>query len=130
MSEEGPVDVIWEGGSVCMLGGVGSIRRSNDGIGESSENDRGVGGGMSDLGHGCKVGGGMLGVGDGCGVGKGMLGLGDGCGVDGEGSRVGTTRGVATGGQEPRPVGAVLVLGLSVAAASGVATSSFGASGI
>ena len=89
MPEEGPVDVIWEGGSVCMSGGVGSIRRSNDG--ESLGNDRGVGGGMSDPGHGCEVGGGMLGVGDGCGVGEGMLGLGDGCGVDGEGSRVGTT---------------------------------------
>ena len=84
---------------------------------ESSGNDYSVGGGMLDPGHGCEVGG-------------GMLVLGDRYGVGGEGSRVGTTRGVATGGQEPRPVGAVLVLGLSVAAASGVATSSFGASGI
>ena len=44
-------------------------------------------------------------------VGEGMVGLRDGCGVDGEGSGVGTTRGVATGG---RPTGAVLLLGLSV----------------
>ena len=131
MPEEGPVDVIWEGGSVCMTRGVGlkSTPKSNDGMSESSGNDYSVGGGMSDPGHGCRVGGGMLGVGDGCGVGEGMLGLGDGCGVDGEGSRVGTTRGVATSGQEPRPVGAVLVLGLSVAAASRVVASSFGASG-
>ena len=97
MLEEGLVDVWWEGGSMCMLGGVGSIPRSNDGIGESLGNDRGVAGGMLDLGHGCGVGGRMLGVGDGCGVGEGMLGLGDGCGVDGEGLGVGTTRGVATG---------------------------------
>ena len=69
---------------------------------------------MSDAGHGCGVGGGMLGLRDGCGVGGGMVGLGDGCGVDGEGSGVGTTRGVATGGREPRPAGAVLVLGLSI----------------
>ena len=123
MLEEGPVDILWEGGSMCMSGGVGSIPRSDDGIGESSGNDRGVGGGMTDPGHGCGVGGGMLGVGDGC-------------GVDGEGSRVGTTRGVATGEREPRPVGAMLmlglsaVLGLSITTASGVATSSFGASGI
>ena len=136
MLEEGPVDILWEGGSVCMSGGVGSIPRSDNGIGESSGNDRGVGGGMSDPGHGCGVGGGMLGVGDGCGVGEGMLGLGDGCGVDGEGSRVGTTRGVATGEREPRPAGAMLmlglsvVLGLSITTASGVAASSFRASGI
>ena len=136
MLEEGPVDILWEGGSMCMSGGVGSIPRSDDGIGECSGNDRGVGGGMLDPGHGCGVGGGMLGVGDGCGVGEGMLGLGDGCGVDGEGSRVGITRGVATGEREPRPAGAMLMLGLSVmlglsiTTASGVAASSFGASGI
>ena len=64
-------------------------------------NDCGVGGQMSDPRHGC-------------GVGGGMVGLGDGCGVDGEGSGVGTTRGVATGGREPRPAGAMLVLGLSI----------------
>ena len=40
-----------------------------------------------------------------------MVGLRDGCGVDGEGSGVGTTRGVATSG---RSIEAVLVLGLSV----------------
>ena len=40
----------------------------------------------------------MVGVGDGCGVDTGMVGLGDGCRVDGEGSRVGTSRGVPTGG--------------------------------
>ena len=91
MLEEGPIDILWEGGSVCMLRGVESILRSNDGMGESSGNDRGVGGGMSDPGHRCGVGGGMLGVGDGCRVDEGMLGLGDGCGVDGEGSGVGTT---------------------------------------
>ena len=73
MPEEGPVDILWEGGSVCMLGGVGSIPRSNDGMGESLGNGRGVGGGMSDLRHGCGVGEGMFGVGDGCGVGEGML---------------------------------------------------------
>ena len=91
MPKEGPIDILWEAGSVCMLGGVGLILRSNDGMGESSRNDRGVGGGMLDPGHGCGVGEGMLGVGDGCGVGKGMLGLGDGCEADGEGSGVGTT---------------------------------------
>ena len=101
MPKEGPVDVLWEGGSCCMSGRVGSISRSKDGIGDSSGNDRGVGGRMSDPGHGYGVGGGMLGVGDGC-------------GVDGEGSGVGTTRGVATGKRESRLVGAVLVLGLSV----------------
>ena len=66
---------------------------------------------MSDLGHGCGVGEGMVGLGDGCRVGEGMVGLKDGGGVGGEGSGVGTTRGVATG---RCPVGAVLVLGLSV----------------
>ena len=49
MSEVGPVElvggkdswsiwpVVWEGGSVCMIGGVGlkSIPRSKDGMGES-----------------------------------------------------------------------------------------------
>ena len=46
-------------------------------------------------------------------------------GVDGEGWEVGTTRGVAIGKREGHPVGAVLVLG-----PAGVATSSFGASGM
>ena len=96
MAEEGPVGVLWEGGS-CS-GGVGPIPRSKDGMGDSSGNDCGVGGWMSDLGHGC-------------GVHGGMVGLRDGGGVGGEGSGVGTTRGVATG---RCPVGAVLVLGLSV----------------
>ena len=53
----------------------------------------------------------MVGLGAGCGVGEGMVGLKDGGGVGGEESRVGTTRGVATG---RCLVGAVLVLGLSV----------------
>ena len=61
---------------MCMLGGVGSIPRLNDGMGESLGNDRGVGGGMSDSGHGCGVGGGMLGVGDGCGVDREGSGVG------------------------------------------------------
>ena len=117
MPEEGLVDIMWEGGSVCISRRVGSIPRSNDGMGESSGND-------------CGVGGEMLGVGDGCRVGEGMLGLGDGCGVDGEGSRVGITRGVATGGREPCLARVVLMLGLSIATASGVAASSFGALGI
>ena len=82
MLEEGPVDILWEGGSYCMSGRVGSIPRSKDRMGDSSGNDRGVNGRMSDLGHGCGVGGGMVGLGDGCGMSKGMGGLGDGCGVD------------------------------------------------
>ena len=57
---------------------------------------------------------GMVGLGDGCGVDEGMVGLEDGCGVDGEGSRVGTTRRVATGRQEGHSAGAVLLLGPSV----------------
>ena len=118
MLEEGPVDVLWEGGSYCMSGGVGSIPRSKDGIGDSSGNDHGVGGRMSNLGQGC-------------GVGGGMVGLRDGCGVDGEGSRVGTTRGVATGRREGHSAGAVLLLGPSVVLRpAGVAASSFGASGM
>ena len=84
MPEEGPVDVLWEGDSCCMSGGVGSIPRSKDGMDDSSGNDRGVGGRMSNLGHGC-------------GVHGGMVGLRDGGGVGGKGSRVRTTRGVATG---------------------------------
>ena len=110
MPEEGLVDILWEGGSVCISRGVGSIPRSNDGMGESSGND--------------------------CGVGGEMLGVGDGCGVDGEGSRVGITRGVATGGREPclarvvLMLGLSVVLGLSVAVALRVAASLFGASGI
>ena len=122
MPEEGPVGVLWEGGS-CS-GGVGPIPSSKDGMGDSSPNNCGVGGRMSDLGQGGWVHGRMVGLGDGCGVGKGMVGLGAGCGVGegmvglkdgggvgGEGSGVETTRGVATG---RRPVGAVLMLGLSV----------------
>ena len=109
MPEEGPVGVLWEGGS-CS-GGVGPTPRLKDGMGDSSRNDCGVGGRMSDLGHGYGVHGGMVGLGDGCGVGEGMVGLKDGGRVGGEGSGVGTTRGVAIG---RRPVGAVLMLGLSV----------------
>ena len=96
MPEEGPLGVLWEGGS-CS-GGVGPIPRSKDEMGDYSGNDCGVGGWMSDLGHGC-------------GVHGGMVGLRDGGGVGGKGSRVRTTRRVAT---SRRPVGAVLVLGLSV----------------
>ena len=109
MPEERPVGILWEGGS--CLGGVRPIPSSKDGMGDSSPNNCGVGGRMSDLGHGCGVGEGMVGLGDGCRVGEGMVGLKDGGGVGGEGSGVGTTRGVATG---RCPVGAVLVLGLSV----------------
>ena len=65
-----------------MLGRVGSIIRSKDGIGDSSGNDRGVGGQISDPVQRCGVGGGMVGHGDGCGMGEGMVGLGNGCGVD------------------------------------------------
>ena len=68
---------------------------------------------------------GMVGIRDGCGVDEGMVRLGDGCGVDTEGSRVRTTRGVATGRREGDPVGTVFVLG-----PAGVAASSFGSSGI
>ena len=101
---------------MCMTRGIGlkSIPKSNDGMSESSGNDYSVGGGMLDPGHGCEVGG-------------GMLVLGDRYGVGGEGSRVGTTRGVTTSRREPCPIGAVLVLGLSVAATLGLAASSFGA---
>ena len=84
MAEVGPVELVggrdswsiwplvWEGGFVCMKGGVGLklIPRSKDGMSESLGNERGVGGGM--------------------------LGLRDGCGVGGEGLGLGTTRGVAT----------------------------------
>ena len=104
MAEEGPIDVLWEGGSCCMSGGVGSILRSKDRMDDNLRNDRGVGGRMSNPGQKCGVGGGMVGRGDGCGMGEGMVGLGDGCGVDegivgigdgcgvdGEGSGVGTT---------------------------------------
>ena len=50
MAKEGPIDVLWEGGSCCMSGGVGSIPRSKDEMGDSSGNDHGVGGQMSDPG--------------------------------------------------------------------------------
>ena len=144
MAEEGPIDVLWKGGSYCMLGGVGSIPRLKDGMCDSSGNDHGVGGRISDPGQGCGVGGGMVGQGDGCGMGEGMVGirdgygvvegmvgLGDGCGVDGKGSGVRTTRGVATGRREGSSVGAVLVLGPSVVLGpAGVAASSFGDSGM
>ena len=63
MPEEGLVNVLWEGSSCYMSGGVGSIPRSKDGMGDSSRNDRGVGGWMSDLGHGCGVDRGMVGCG-------------------------------------------------------------------
>ena len=116
MPKVGPVELLWKGGSVCMTRGVGlkSTPKSNDGMSESSGNDYSVGGGMLDPGHGCEVGG-------------GMLVLGDRYGVGGEGSRVGTTRGVTTGRREPYPIGAVLMLGLSVVVSLGVAASSFGA---
>ena len=71
MPEEGPLGVLWEGGS-CS-GGVGLIPRSKDGMSDSSGNDCGVGEQMSDLGHGCGVHGGMVGLRDGGGVGgKGL----------------------------------------------------------
>ena len=114
-----------------MSGRVGSIPRSKDGMGDSSGNNRGVGGQISDPGQRCGVGGGMVGQGDGCGVDEGIVGLGNGCGVDGEGSGVGTTRGVATSGQEGHPTGAELVLGPSVVLGPAeVATSLFGPSGM
>ena len=72
MPKEGPVDVLWEGGSYCMSGRVGSIPRLKDEMGDSSGNDRGVGGRMSDPGHRCGVGEGMVGLEDGCRVGEGM----------------------------------------------------------
>ena len=53
MPEEGSVDILWEGGSCCMLGGVRSIPWSKDGMGDCSRNDCGVGGRMSDPGHEC-----------------------------------------------------------------------------
>ena len=90
MLEEGPVYVLWESGSYCMLGGVESIPKLKNGMGDSLGNYRGVGGRMSDPGHRCGVGGGMVGLRGGCGMGKGMVGLGDGCGVN-EGSGVRTT---------------------------------------
>ena len=84
---------------------------------------------MVGQGDGCRMGEGMVGLGDGCGVDEGMVGLEDGCGVDGEGSRVGTTRGVATGRREGHWAGAVLLLEPSVVLRpAGVAASSFGAS--
>ena len=43
-----------------MSGGVGSIPRSKDGIGNSSRNNHRVGGRMSDPGQGCGAGGGMV----------------------------------------------------------------------
>ena len=144
MAEEGLIDVLWKGGSCCMLGGVGSIPRLKDGMCDSSGNDHGVGRRMSDLGQGrgvgrgivgrgdvCGMGKGMVGIRDGCGVDEGMVGLGDGCEVDGEGSGVGTTRGVATGGREGHPAEAVLVLGPSVLLRPAeVVASSFGALGM
>ena len=96
MPKEGPAGVLWKGGS--FSGGVQPIPSSKDGMGDSSPNNCGVGGRMSNLGHGCGVHGGMVGLGARCGVGE-------------EGSGVGTTRGVAT---SRRLVGVVLVLGLSV----------------
>ena len=64
MLEEGLVDILWEGDSRCMSRGVGSIPKSKDGMGDSSGNDRGVGGRMSDPGHRCGVGEGMVGLRD------------------------------------------------------------------
>ena len=72
MPEEGPVDVLWEGDSRCMSRGVGSIPKSKDGMGDSSGNDRRVGGRISNPGHRCGVVEGMVGLGDECGVGEGM----------------------------------------------------------
>ena len=139
MVEEGPIDVLWEGGSCCMLGGVGSIPKSKDGMGDSLGSGRisdpgqgyGVGGGMVGQGDGCGMDEGMVGIRVGCGVDEGMVGLGDGCGVDGKGSGVRTTRGIATVRREGHPAGAVLVLGpLTVLGLAGVAASSFGSSGM
>nr|POE92016.1 hypothetical protein CFP56_32654 [Quercus suber] len=62
MLEEGPVGVLWEGGSVCTAREVGLIHRSKDGMGESSGIDHGVGGGMLGLGDGHRVGEGMAGM--------------------------------------------------------------------
>ena len=76
MAEEGEIDVLWEGGSCYMSGGVRSIPRLKDGMGDSSRNDCGVGGRMSDPRQGSGVGGRMVGQGDGCGVGEGMVGIG------------------------------------------------------
>ena len=95
MPEERPVGILWEGGS--CLGGVRPIPSSKDGMGDSSQNKCGVGGRMSNLGHGCGVHGGMVGLGDGCGVGEGMVGLGAGCGV-GEGM-MGLKDGGGVGGE-------------------------------
>ena len=81
MVEEGPIDVLWEGGSYYMSSGVGSIPKSKDGMGDSSGNDRRMGGRMSNPGQGCGVGGGMVGRGDECGMGEGMIGRGDECGM-------------------------------------------------
>ena len=84
MAEEGAIDVLWEGGSCCMSGGVRSIPRLKDGLDDSSRNECGVGGRTPDPGQGSGVGGGMVGQGDGCGVGERMVGVGAGCGL-GEG---------------------------------------------
>ena len=107
---------------------MGDTSGRRDGVGGRMSDPRqgyGVGGGMVGRGDECGMGEGMVGLGDGCGVDEGMVGLGDGCGVDGEGLGVGTTRGVAIGKRKGHPAGAVLVLG-----PVGVATSSFGASGM
>ena len=61
MAKERPIDVLWEGGSYCMSSGVGSIPKSKDGMGDSSGNDRGVGGRMLDPRQGCGRGGRMVG---------------------------------------------------------------------
>ena len=139
---------------------MGDTSGRRDGVGGRMSDPRqgyGVGGGMVGRGDECGMGEGMVGVGDGCGMGEGMVGvgdgygvdegmvglgdrcrvnegmvgLGDGCGVDTEGSRVRTTRGVATGRRGGDPVGTVFVLGPSVVLGpAGVAASSFGSSGI
>ena len=44
MVEEGAIDVLWEGGSYCMSGGVRSIPRLKDGMGDNLRNDCGMGG--------------------------------------------------------------------------------------
>ena len=121
-------------GNDCGVGGrmLDPGQRCEVGGGMVGRGDEcGMGEGMVGIGDGCRVDEGMVGLRDGCGVDEGMVGLGDGCGVDGEGWGVGITRGVAIGKRERHPVGAVLMLGPSVVLGPiGVATSSFGASGM
>ena len=62
MPEKRPVGILWEGGSCCMSRRVGPTPKSKARMGDSLGNDRGVGGQMSNLGHGYRVGGGMVGI--------------------------------------------------------------------